>query len=72
MRKLPGWPLVAVAVAMIAIVAATVFRTVEIDNAVAYLFIGAALIMVGAWLTLVIYDYKDHVLEQMPKKEEQP
>jgi hypothetical protein len=54
MRQLPGWPILAVIAVLIAVIAVTVFKTPEIDNVIAWLFIGAALMLLGAWTTLVI------------------
>lgn len=59
MKKVPGWPLLVAAGTLIAVVAATVFKTPEIDNVIAWLFVGASLILVGAWTALVIHDH-DH------------
>lgn len=50
-----GRALVIVAAALITVVAATVFKTVEVDNAVAWMFLGAALVLVGAWAAIEIY-----------------
>jgi len=52
--QLPTWTLLAVAAAMIAVVAGTVFKTVEVDNTIAWLFVGAALVLIGAWLALEV------------------
>jgi len=59
MRQVPGWPILAVVVALVAVVAVTVFKTPEIDNVIAWLFIGAALMLLGAWLTLVIQEHSN-------------
>ncbi len=58
MRKVPGWPLLITAGVLIAVVAATVFKTPEIDNVIAWLFVGASLLLVGAWMALVIHGHK--------------
>lgn len=57
MKKTPGWPLLAAAGVLLAVVSVTVFKTPEIDNVIAWLFIGAALILVGAWMSMVIHDH---------------
>ena len=59
MKRIPGWPLLMIVGVLIAVVAATVFKTPEIDNVIAWLFIGASLLMLGAWSALVIH-YHDH------------
>ncbi len=63
MRRVPGWPLLAVVVALIAIVAATVFKTPEYDNVIAWLFIGGTLMLLGAWVTLVIQQQTKEMYE---------
>jgi hypothetical protein len=50
-----GRALALMAAALVTVVAATVFKTVEVDNAVAWMFLGAALILVGAWASIEIY-----------------
>jgi uncharacterized membrane protein HdeD (DUF308 family) len=65
-KKVPGWPLLVAAGVLIAVVAATVFKTPEIDNVIAWLFIGASLIFMGAWMAIVIHDH-DGVLGSRAK-----
>jgi uncharacterized membrane protein HdeD (DUF308 family) len=57
MRQVPGWPILAVVAVLIAVIAVTVFKTPEIDNVIAWLFIGAALMLLGAWVTLMIQEH---------------
>lgn len=68
-----GWPVVAVAGAMIAVVAATVFKTADFDNVVAWLFIGAALVFAGAWLAIYLHnDFNDqhrHYWDEQDREE---
>ena len=64
MRQVPGWPLLAVVAVMVTAVAVTVFKTPEIDNVIAWLFIGGALILIGAWATLII---QAHTQDPRPK-----
>jgi uncharacterized membrane protein HdeD (DUF308 family) len=53
-KNTPGWPLLAVIAVLISVVALTVFKTPEIDNVVAWLFIGATLLLLGAWSAIAI------------------
>ena len=64
MRKIPSWPLLVTAGVLIAVVAATVFKTPEIDNVIAWLFVGASLVLVGAWSAMVIHDHDGTVAEK--------
>lgn len=57
MRQVPGWPILAVVIFMLAAVTVTVFKTPEIDNVIAWLFIGASLMLLGAWTTLTIQEH---------------
>lgn len=50
-----GRALVLVAAALVTVVAATVFKTVEVDNAVAWMFLGASLVLVGAWSAVEVH-----------------
>ena len=54
MRQVPGWPILAVVTVMITVIAVTVFKTPEFDNVIAWMFLGAALLLVGEWTTLII------------------
>lgn len=60
MRQVPGWPLLAVVTVMITVVAVTVFKTPEVDNVIAWLFIGASLMLLGSWATLIIQAHTEH------------
>jgi uncharacterized membrane protein HdeD (DUF308 family) len=60
-KNTPGWPLLAVIAALISVVALTVFKTPEIDNVVAWLFIGATLLLLGAWSAIAI----DHSMRSL-------
>jgi len=55
MRNQPGWPLLAVAGIMIATIALTVFKTPEIDNVLAWVFVGSSLILVGCWAAVEVH-----------------
>lgn len=64
-----GRALVIVAAALVTVVAATVFKTVEVDNAVAWMFLGAALVLVGAWAAIEIYGSM-HDIQKRPDDED--
>ena len=53
MNRPAGWPLLAAVVGLLG-VAATVFSTAAITNAVAALFIGSALTLLGTWAALIV------------------
>lgn len=57
MRQVPGWPILAVVTVMITVIAVTVFKTPEFDNVIAWMFLGAGLIMIGEWVTLIIQSH---------------
>ena len=50
----PHWPLLAVAATMIGVVAATILKTIEVDNTLAWLFVGSALTLIGEWAAIEI------------------
>lgn len=60
-KNTPGWPLLAVIAVLISVVALTVFKTPEIDNVVAWLFLGATLLLLGAWSAIAI----DHSMRSL-------
>jgi len=54
------YALLAAAAALIGVVAATVFKTIEVDNSVGWMFLGASLILIGQWTALeIIQSHKD-------------
>ena len=55
MKRPAGWPLLLAVVGLLTI-AATVFNTATITNAVAALFIGSALTLIGVWAALIVRD----------------
>lgn len=63
--KYRGRALILVAAALITVVAATVFKTVEVDNAVAWMFMGASLVLVGAWSAIEIHGAMKEIEEHV-------
>lgn len=68
-KNTPGWPILAVIAVLISVVALTVFKTPEIDNVVAWLFIGATLLLLGAWSAIAI-DHSMRSLRAQPVEED--
>ena len=63
-----GRALVIVAAALVTVVAATVFKTVEVDNAVAWMFLGASLMLLGAWSAVEVYAAMSELAEKRARK----
>jgi hypothetical protein len=51
----PGRHLLSVIAVLISVVVLTIFKTPEIDNVVAWLFIGATILLLGAWAAIAIH-----------------
>ena len=53
-ERLPGWQILAVAAALLITMAGAIFKAPNIDNALAWILVGASLILVGVWLCLAV------------------
>lgn len=69
--KLPGWPILAVAAALIATMAAAVFKAPDIDNALAWMMVGASLLLLGVWVTIVVQTLTTRRELELAQEEEQ-